>query len=85
MMPFRPVLPKDDADFRLNLCVERREMTKSNRSFAQRVLNAEVEADRHRRLNGGITCGRRHSTGHRYGRGVPSRCASKRCVLRGFV
>eukprot|EP00965_Chrysotila_dentata_P060205 1996193-Pleurochrysis_carterae.AAC.1 len=29
MMPFRLVLPKDD-NFRLNLRVERREMTKSN-------------------------------------------------------
>eukprot|EP00965_Chrysotila_dentata_P110054 3636486-Pleurochrysis_carterae.AAC.1 len=47
MMPFRLVLPKGD-DFRLNLHVERREMTKSNRSVAQRVLNVKVEADRHR-------------------------------------
>eukprot|EP00965_Chrysotila_dentata_P032620 1087000-Pleurochrysis_carterae.AAC.1 len=40
MMPFKLVLPKDD-DFRLNLHVKRREMIKSNRSVAQRVLNVE--------------------------------------------
>eukprot|EP00965_Chrysotila_dentata_P063440 2102887-Pleurochrysis_carterae.AAC.1 len=49
MIPFRLVLPKDD-DFRLNLHVKRREMTKSNRSIVQRDLNAEVETDRHHRL-----------------------------------
>eukprot|EP00965_Chrysotila_dentata_P083774 2764931-Pleurochrysis_carterae.AAC.1 len=38
-------------DFRLNLHVERREMMKSNRSVAQRVLNVVVEADRHRRYH----------------------------------
>ena len=57
MMPFRLVLPKDD-DFRLNLHVERREMTKSNRSVAQRILDVEVEAN----LTGGTTCWR-----HQYG------------------
>eukprot|EP00965_Chrysotila_dentata_P179632 5931605-Pleurochrysis_carterae.AAC.1 len=46
MMPFRLVLPNDD-NFRLNFHVERREMTNCNRSVAQRVLNVEVEADRH--------------------------------------
>eukprot|EP00965_Chrysotila_dentata_P109492 3618337-Pleurochrysis_carterae.AAC.1 len=46
-MPFRLILPKDD-DIRLNLNVERREMTKSNRTVAQRVLNVKVEADCHR-------------------------------------
>eukprot|EP00965_Chrysotila_dentata_P185205 6114127-Pleurochrysis_carterae.AAC.1 len=46
MMPFRLFLPKND-DFQLNLQVERREITKSNRSVAQRVLIAKVEADRH--------------------------------------
>eukprot|EP00965_Chrysotila_dentata_P088946 2936239-Pleurochrysis_carterae.AAC.2 len=50
MMPFKLVLPKDD-DFRLNLHVEHREMTKSNRSVAQRVLKVEVEADLHRRYH----------------------------------
>eukprot|EP00965_Chrysotila_dentata_P116693 3857757-Pleurochrysis_carterae.AAC.1 len=50
MMPFKLVLPKDD-DFRLNLHVEYREMTMSNRSVAQRVLNNEVDADRHRRYH----------------------------------
>eukprot|EP00965_Chrysotila_dentata_P174332 5755207-Pleurochrysis_carterae.AAC.1 len=49
-MPFRLVLLKDD-DFRLNLYVERREMMKSNRSVAQRILNVEVEAERHRRYH----------------------------------
>eukprot|EP00965_Chrysotila_dentata_P106359 3513160-Pleurochrysis_carterae.AAC.1 len=48
MMPFRLVSPKDE-DFRLNLHIKRQEMTRSNRSVAQRVLNVEVEADRHRR------------------------------------
>eukprot|EP00965_Chrysotila_dentata_P091224 3012436-Pleurochrysis_carterae.AAC.1 len=33
MMPFRPVLLEDD-DFQLNLHVERREITKCNRSVA---------------------------------------------------
>eukprot|EP00965_Chrysotila_dentata_P097121 3210107-Pleurochrysis_carterae.AAC.1 len=47
MMPLRLVLPKDD-DFRLNLHVERLEITKSNRCVVQRVLNVEVSADRHR-------------------------------------
>eukprot|EP00965_Chrysotila_dentata_P038240 1270486-Pleurochrysis_carterae.AAC.1 len=80
MMPFRLVLPKDE-DFRLNLYVERREITKSNRSVAQRVLNIEVEADRHLRY---------------YVWETPVRCTatavalqacfgSARCVLRGFV
>ena len=50
MMSFWLVLPKDD-DFRLNLHVERRGITSSNRSVAQRVLNADVEADRHRRYH----------------------------------
>eukprot|EP00965_Chrysotila_dentata_P134807 4458751-Pleurochrysis_carterae.AAC.1 len=40
MIPSKLVFPEDD-DFRLNLHVERREMTKSNRSVAQRVLNVE--------------------------------------------
>eukprot|EP00965_Chrysotila_dentata_P120031 3970314-Pleurochrysis_carterae.AAC.1 len=56
-MPFRLVLPKDD-DFRLNLHVECREITKNNRSVAQGVLNVEVEADRHRRY---------HMWRHQYG------------------
>eukprot|EP00965_Chrysotila_dentata_P256382 6212519-Pleurochrysis_carterae.AAC.1 len=55
MVPFRLVLPKND-DFRLNLHVERREMAKSNRFVAQRVLNVEVEADRHHCI--GTPCGR---------------------------
>eukprot|EP00965_Chrysotila_dentata_P070163 2317275-Pleurochrysis_carterae.AAC.1 len=50
MMPFRLDLPKDD-DFRLSLHVERREITKRNRSVAQRVLNVKVEADRHRKYH----------------------------------
>eukprot|EP00965_Chrysotila_dentata_P115837 3828933-Pleurochrysis_carterae.AAC.1 len=67
MMPFRlMVLPKDD-DFRLNLYVERREMTKSHSSVAQRVLNVEVEADRHRRY-------------HVWG--TPVRCTAKAAALR---
>eukprot|EP00965_Chrysotila_dentata_P173838 5738817-Pleurochrysis_carterae.AAC.1 len=47
VMPFRLVLPKND-DFRLNFHVERRKMTESNKSVAQRVLNVEGEADCHR-------------------------------------
>eukprot|EP00965_Chrysotila_dentata_P031403 1046783-Pleurochrysis_carterae.AAC.1 len=54
-MPFRLVLPKDD-DLRLNLHVEHQEMTKSNKSVAQCILNVEVEAHRQ-----GTTC-----RGHRY-------------------
>ena len=80
MMPFRLVLPKDD-DFRLNLHVERREITKSNRSVAQRVLNVEVEADRHRRYHVWETPVRCTATAV----ALRACCASARCVLRGFV
>eukprot|EP00965_Chrysotila_dentata_P118233 3908214-Pleurochrysis_carterae.AAC.1 len=51
MMPFKLVLPIKDDDFRLNLHVKRREITKRNRSVAQRVVNVKVEADRHRRYH----------------------------------
>eukprot|EP00965_Chrysotila_dentata_P095474 3155398-Pleurochrysis_carterae.AAC.1 len=44
------VLPKDD-DVRPNLHVERRGITKSNRSVAQRVPNVEVEADHHQKYH----------------------------------
>eukprot|EP00965_Chrysotila_dentata_P087911 2902604-Pleurochrysis_carterae.AAC.1 len=47
LMPFRLVLPKN-GNFRLNLHFGRREIAKSNKSVAQRILNVEVEADRHR-------------------------------------
>eukprot|EP00965_Chrysotila_dentata_P043599 1449581-Pleurochrysis_carterae.AAC.1 len=66
MMPFRLDLPKDD-DFRLNLHVERREMTRSIRSVAQRVLNVEIEADRHKRY---------------HVRETPVRCTATDVVLR---
>eukprot|EP00965_Chrysotila_dentata_P101691 3357455-Pleurochrysis_carterae.AAC.1 len=81
VMLFRLVLPKDDA-FRLNLHVERQEMTKSNRSVPQRVFNVKVEADRHRRYHVWETAVRCTSTN---GRGATSRSMSARCVLRGFV
>ena len=80
MMSFWLVLPKDD-DFRLNLHVERRKMTKSNRSVAQRVLNVEVEADRHRRYHVWETPVRCTATAV----ALRACCASARCVLRGFV
>eukprot|EP00965_Chrysotila_dentata_P200136 6179824-Pleurochrysis_carterae.AAC.1 len=73
-MPFRLVLPKGDF-FRLNLHLGRQEMTKSNRSVAQRVLTI---------VAGGTTY-ERHQYGTPLRRGTTSRCASARYVLRGFV
>eukprot|EP00965_Chrysotila_dentata_P099655 3294016-Pleurochrysis_carterae.AAC.5 len=83
IMPFRLVLSKDN-NFRLNLHVERRKMTKRNRSVAQRVLNVKVEADA--LMSPKISrVGDTSIMVHRYDRGATSRSASARCVLRGFV
>eukprot|EP00965_Chrysotila_dentata_P105479 3483752-Pleurochrysis_carterae.AAC.1 len=65
VMPFRLVLPKDN-ELRLNLYVELREMTKSNRSVALPILNVEAEAN----LTGGIPRVGDTSMVHRYGRGA---------------
>eukprot|EP00965_Chrysotila_dentata_P161222 5324259-Pleurochrysis_carterae.AAC.1 len=79
MMAFKLVLPKDKY-FRLNLQVERGEMTKSNRSVVERVFNVKVDG----RFSPELPRVGDTSTVHRYDRSATSRCASARCVLRGF-